>query len=178
MSDGAVINPGCVYTIGHGGRTMDQLISELSNHNVQFVIDVRSAPYSRYQPEFSKKPLERILIQHKVKYVFMGDDLGGRPKDSECYTNGTVDYSKCRTRDFFRRGIERVRNAYQQGYRVCLLCSEGKPWKCHRSRLIGAALQDQGIDVRHILPDGTVCTQDDMIRKLTGGQGDLFGADL
>ncbi len=53
------------------------------------------------------------------------------------YTDGKVDYSKCRTKEFFRRGIERIRNAYNQGLRVCLLCSEGKPWQCHRSKLVG-----------------------------------------
>ena len=172
MNDGAMIHPGRVYTIGHGGRTIDELISELSNHDVQFVIDVRSTPYSRHQPEFSKKSLERVLLQHEVKYVFMGDDLGGRPKDSECYTNGTVDYRKCRTKDFFRRGIERIRNTYVQGHRVCLLCSEGNPWKCHRSKLIGAVLQDEGIEVLHLLPDGTVRSQDEVAHSVPDRERD------
>lgn len=170
-------NPGCIYTIGHGGRTIDEFIHELSDHAVQFVIDVRSVPYSRYQPEFSKRSLERNLLEHQVKYVFMGNELGGRPTDAECYTNGRIDYSKCQSKAFFLRGIERVKSAYQQGYRICLLCSERKPWKCHRSRLIGAALQDEGIEVLHLLPDGTVGTQDEVIREVTGGQVNLFGTE-
>ena len=176
MSEGIARDPGHVYTIGHGGRTIDELVNLLRMHDVQFLIDVRSVPNSRHQPDFSKKPLEQTLLHHGLKYVFMGKELGGWPKDSACYTNGKVDYSKCRNKAFFRQGIDRLKMAFCQGYRVCLLCSEEKPWKCHRSRLIGAVLQDEGIDVRHILPDGTVGTQDDVIRELTGGQGDLFGA--
>jgi uncharacterized protein (DUF488 family) len=166
---------GRIYTIGHGGRTTDELLDLLRKVEVQFVIDVRSAPYSRYQPEFSREPLEGLLAHHGLKYVFMGDDLGGRPKDPDCYTDGKVDYSKCRTKEFFRRGIERIRNAYNQGLRLCLLCSEGKPWQCHRSKLVGAALLDEGIEVLHLLPDGGIRTQDEVIQELTGGQGSLFG---
>ena len=166
---------GRVYTIGHGGRTTEELLDQLRRAEVQFVIDVRSAPYSRFQPDFSKEPLEGFLSRHGLKYVFMGDDLGGRPKDPDCYTDGKVDYNKCRTKDFFQRGIGRVQSAYNRGFRVCLLCSEGKPWQCHRSKLVGAALLDEGIEVLHLLPDGRAFTQDEVIRELTGGQADLFG---
>ena len=170
-----VMSTGCIYTIGHGSRTTDDLLDRLRQVDVQFLIDVRSVPYSRYQPEFSKEPLQQLLAQHGLKYVFMGDDLGGRPKDPDCYINGKVDYHKCQTKDFFRRGIGWIRRVYEQGFRVCLLCSEGKPWQCHRSKLIGAALHDEGIEVLHLLPDGGNITQNEAIQELTGGQSDLFG---
>lgn len=166
---------GCIYSIGHGVRTAEGLISHLRQVDVQYVIDVQSLPYSRYQPEFSREPLEGLLVRSGLRYVFMGDDLGGRPKDPECYTDGKVDYTTCRTKEFFRREIGRVRSAYNQGLRVGLLCSEGKPWQCHRSKLVGAALLDEGNQVLHLLPDGGVRTQEEVIREITGGQGDLFG---
>ncbi len=167
---------GRVYTIGHGGRTPAELVGQLRGDDVRFLIDVRSAPYSRYQPEFSRDPLSAFLSRGGIKYVFMGDLLGGRPPDPDCYTDdGKVDYRKCRTKDFFRRGIQRVRDAYDQGLRVCLFCSEGKPWECHRSKLVGAALGEEGIEILHVLPDGSTRTQDDVLRMLTGGQADLFG---
>jgi len=166
---------GCIYTIGHGGRTTDDFMEQIRKAEVQFVIDVRSSPHSRYQPEFSKEPLEGLLSRNSIKYVFLGDDLGGRPNDPDCYTDGKVDYDKCRTKDFFRRGIDRVRSAYEQDLRLCLLCSEGKPWQCHRSKLIGAVLLEEGIDVLHILPDGTTRSQEEVIRELTGGQVNMFG---
>ena len=143
---------------------------------MQFLVDVRSVPYSQYQPEFSREPLERQLVRHGLTYVFMGDDLGGRPKDPDCYyANGKVHYSKCRTKEFFRRGIRRLRSAYNQSLRVCLLCSEGKPWQCHRSKLVGAALLDASIEALHILPDGEIRTQSEVIQELTGGQENFFG---
>lgn len=169
------MSTGLIFSIGHGGRSLDEFLDQLRQVDVKFVIDVRSAPYSRYQPEFSREPLKRSLGQCGLKYVFMGDDLGGRPGDPDCYIDGKVDYGKCRTKDFFVRGIRRLHSAYDQGLRVCLLCSEGKPWQCHRSKLVGAALLDEGIEVLHLLPDGRVRTQEEVIRELTGGQADLFG---
>ncbi len=166
---------GRVYTIGHGGRTIDECIDQLHNLGILFVIDVRTSPYSRYQPEFSKGHLEEHLKRAGISYGFMGDALGGHPTDPACYTAGKVDYDKCRTKAPFQHGIGRLKHAYEQGYRICLLCSEGKPHQCHRSKLIGAALADEGITCNHILPDGRVLPQDELIRELTGGQGDLFG---
>ncbi|MBN2494531.1 MAG: DUF488 domain-containing protein [Deltaproteobacteria bacterium] len=166
---------GRIYTIGHGGRSFDSFLDQLQRAEVQYVIDVRSSPYSSHQPEFAKKPLSERLGRAGIGYVFMGDALGGRPADPDCYSGGKVDYGRCRTKDFFRRGIGRVRSAYAQGLRICLLCSEGKPDNCHRARLIGAVLSEEGIDVLHILPDGTTRTQQELVRERTGGQVDLFG---
>lgn len=175
----AQVHRGQVFTIGHGGKTADQLVEQLHRLEVGFVIDVRSAPYSRYQPDFSREPLSAHLARNTLKYVFMGDLLGGRPQDPDCYTDeGKVDYRKCRTKSFFIQGLRRIRTAYEQGLRVCLLCSEGKPWECHRSKLVGAALLEEGIDIRHVLPDGTTRSQDEVLRELTAGQVDLFGAQF
>ena len=166
-----------VFSIGHGGRSLDTLVAQLHQLEVPYLIDVRSSPYSKYQPEFSREPLCKQLEQRDVRYVFMGDLLGGRPGDPDCYDDdGKVDYQRCRTKDFFVRGIERLRTAHVKGMRVCMLCSEGKPWECHRSKLIGWVLQEHGITVEHVLPDGSLRTQDQVIEQLTAGQGELFGA--
>lgn len=168
---------GRVFSIGHGGRTMDVLVEQLRRLEVSYLIDVRSSPYSRFQPEFSRAPLSAQLDLHQVRYVFMGDLLGGRPDDRDCYdAEGKVDYQRCRTKPFFLRGIERLLTAYTKGMRVCMLCSEGKPWECHRSKLVGWVLQEHSVDVEHVLPDGSLRTQDQVIQQLTSGQGDLFGS--
>ena len=57
-----------VYTVGHGGRTVDEIVRQIRAKGIQFVIDVRSVPYSRYQPEFSRKPLARALRDAGLKY--------------------------------------------------------------------------------------------------------------
>jgi len=164
---------GKIYSIGHGGLTGVALNEHLRRAGVQFLIDVRSVPYSRHQPEFGRELLQHSL-DSTVKYVFMGALLGGRPDDDSCYTNGRVDYTKTRTKDFFKRGIDRLRSAHEQGFAICMLCSEAQPSQCHRAKMIGQTLADEGIEVLHILPDGRIRSQPDVMRELTGGQGALF----
>lgn len=172
-----VVMSGRIFSIGHGGRSLDALAQQLRRLDVPYLIDVRSSPYSRYQPEFSREPLSRLLALQQIRYVFMGDLLGGRPDDPDCYDDeGKVDYQRCRTKPFFQRGIERLLTAYTKAMHVCLLCSEGKPWECHRSKLIGWALEEQGVHVEHVLPDGSLRSQEQVIEQLTAGQGELFGS--
>ncbi len=92
-----------------------------------YLIDVRSSPYSRFNPEFSQEALEKHLKQYRIRYVFMGDTLGGRPNDSTCYVDGKVDYAQVREKPFFQQGIERIRTAWEKQLRVALMCSEASP---------------------------------------------------
>jgi uncharacterized protein (DUF488 family) len=167
--------PGHVFTIGHGNQSREAVLEQLIRANVSFVVDVRSSPYSRFQPVFSREPLDGFLRESRIRYVFMGDLLGGRPDDDDCYTAGKVDYDKIREKDFFVRGIARLKSAYEQGLTICLLCSEGQPSQCHRSKLVADELVKQGIDVTHLLPDGSRRSQEEVIKELTKGQGSLFG---
>lgn len=165
---------GQVFSIGHGKHSLGALCGYLQRENVGYVIDVRSAPYSRHQPEFSREPLAQTLLQNSIKYVFMGDLLGGRPKDESCYTAGKVDYSKIRLKEPFNKGINRLVDAHRQGLNICMLCSEAHPKQCHRSKLVGEALFERGIEVMHIMPDGLRMKQSDVIAELTGAQASLF----
>lgn len=163
-----------MFSIGYGSSTIDKVVECLKRVRVEFIIDVRSVPYSRFQPNFIREHFQEFLRNHGIRYVFMGKDLGGRPKDEACYTDGKVDYTKCQEMGFFQNGLSRLLDAYSQGLRICLLCSEGKPWMCHRSKLIGVALAREGISLTHILPGGQEESQKSVIDRLTGGQGDMF----
>ncbi len=181
MSEDDIEMPnGYIFTIGHGGRTAEELLELLQRENIEYVIDVRSRPYSRFQPEFCKGPLQGFLRRNKVGYVFMGDDLGGHPDDPSCYfDDGRVDYDACQTKAFFLRGIDRLLEARRQGLRICLLCSEGKPWECHRSKLIGQFLFDKkGVEISHFLPNGEIRLQKDVMVEVDHGQPGLFGNNL
>lgn len=166
-----------IYTIGYGSRSITELIEVLHQHEIAYLIDVRSAPYSRYKPEFSKAPLANELERHNIRYVFMGDTLGGRPDDETCYVNGKVDYEKVKATEFYQRGIERLHTAFTQQQSVVLMCSEGKPEECHRCKLIGTTLTTQNIRVIHIDENGEQMTQEQIIDRLTGGQLSMFGED-
>jgi len=164
-----------LFTIGYGSRSLDELIAELKANGIEFLLDVRSSPYSKFKPEFSKEVLQLRLERARIKYLFMGDTLGGQPKDPACHTDGKVDYDKVRVQPFFQEGIARLCKAFEKQRPVALMCSEGKPEQCHRSKLIGEALTAAGIPICHIDEDGTHLTQTQVIDRLTKGQMDLFG---
>jgi len=153
-----------ILTIGYGSRSMEDFIATLQRYGVRYVIDIRSAPYSRYKPEFSKDALDGALDEAGIRYVFMGDALGGRPDDAECYdAEGKVDYETVKTKPFYRAGLERIATAFEQQNHVVLMCSEGKPQDCHRSKLIGVSLDEAGIPVQHIDENGDLKSQEEVM---------------
>ena len=167
-----------IYTIGYGSRSIDEFIEALQEHAIAYLIDVRSAPYSRYKPEFSREPLEAELQRHGIRYVFMGDTLGGHPDDERCYdVNGKVDYEKVKETEPYQGGIQRLQAASAQKQCVALMCSEGKPENCHRSKLIGETLERRNIQITHIDENNELQSQMHIIDRLTGGQMPLFGED-
>lgn len=165
-----------VYTIGYGARSLEEFLAALKANEIEYLIDVRTAPYSKFKPEFSKELLQHHLERSGIRYIFMGDTLGGQPNDPSCQTDGKVDYDKLRQQPFFTTGLQRVQQAFQQQHRLALMCSEGRPEQCHRSKLIGEALAAAGVPVRHIDEDGALLSQLEVIERLTRGQMELFGA--
>jgi uncharacterized protein (DUF488 family) len=142
----------------------------LREHGVQYVIDVRSQPYSRHQPQFNREVLSALLHGEGVGYVFMGDLLGGRPADPTCYVDGKVDYVACRAKPWFQSGIERLERALQGGHRLALMCSEARPEQCHRTKLIAIELVERGVTVLHIDEAGSVISHAAAMLRIDGGQ--------
>ena len=166
-----------VFTIGHGGRTAEQLLALLAEHHIGYLIDVRSVPFSKYQPEFDQHSIEPLAAAKGIQYLAMGDSLGGRPKDPTCYLDGAVDYELCQTKEWFQKGIARLKHAVTGGHRVALLCSELRPEMCHRTKLIGRELALQGTQVVHIDETDALVEQGAVLARITGGQAQLFGDD-
>lgn len=153
-----------IYTVGYGSRSIEELIEVLQQYGIRWVVDVRTAPYSRYKPEFSKDALQHVLEAAGFRYLFMGDSLGGRPNDPSCYDDeGRVTYEKVETREFYQSGIERIKDAFKQQQSIVLMCSEGRPQECHRSKLIGVSLHDADIPVAHIDENNDIITQEDVM---------------
>ena len=167
-----------IYTIGYGSRSITEFIEVLQQYEIAYLIDVRSVPHSSYKPEFSKKPLAKEVEKHGIRYVFMGEQLGGKPDDESCYVNGMVDYEKVKDAEFFQRGIERLHTAFTQQQRIALMCAEGKPEHCHRTKLISATLTTQDLPVIHIDENSEQITQEQVIDRITGGQLNLFGEEM
>ena len=163
-----------IYTIGYGNRSFKDFVTLLQRYDIKYVVDVRSQPYSRFNPEFSKELFEKQLKQCGIHYVFMGDTLGGRPNDSTCYVDGKVDYAKLREKSFYQGGLERIRAAWEKQLCFALMCAEIKPEECHRGKLIGNTLVEQHMGVAHIDEVDNIKTQEELNLALTSGQFSLF----
>ncbi len=164
-----------IYTIGYGNRSMEEFVELLHHYDIKFLVDIRSQPHSRFKPEFSRDALEKRLKQHHIRYISMGDTLGGRPKDPSCYVDDRVDYARVREKPFYQQGISYLHTAWEKQLHVALMCSEAKPQECHRSKLIGNTLIEQDIEVVHIDETGKeLKTQKEINEILTNGQLLLF----
>lgn len=165
-----------LYTIGHGNRKAPDFLALLREHGIEYLVDVRSIPLSRFHPQFNRNALESFLAQHDIRYVFMGDELGGRPKDVSCYDKeGKVDYDILKTKDFFKNGIHRLKTAYNKDINLAIMCSERNPCECHRSKLIGQVLVADKIIVQHIDEHGKIKDHAIVINEINKGPMDLFG---
>lgn len=153
-----------VFTIGHSNHTMDHFLRLLLLSSVEVVADTRSHPHSKFSPQFSRVSLDNALRGTRIKYVYLGLELGGRPEGPEFYDDkGRVRYDKIAESFEFQTGLARLRSGIDN-YSVALLCSEEDPAVCHRSLLIGRVLADQGIAVEHIRGDGTVQSEAEMAK--------------
>lgn len=170
-----------LYTIGHGNRKSEDFLALLKEFGIEYLIDVRSQPYSKFNPQYNQNDLKFLLERNGIKYVFMGDNIGGRPKDTSCYdSEGKVDYEVVKTKEFFISGIERLKTAYNKDINVVIMCSESKPCECHRSKLIGKVLNTDNIILKHIDENGKVKDQATVINELNKGLSaiDLFGNQI
>lgn len=167
-----------IYTIGHGNRKQEEFLDLLKQYDIQYLIDVRSQPYSKFNPQFNQRDIMFVLESSGIKYVFMGDTLGGRPTDKSCYDHeGKVDYESVKTKIFFKQGIDRLKTAYGKNVNVAIMCSESKPTECHRTKLIGRFLATDNIFLQHIDEKGIVKDQLTVINEMNKGLSDidLFG---
>lgn len=155
------------YSIGHSNHPMDVFLNFLKKFQINTLIDVRSYPFSKYQPQFNQENLENFLIKENINYRFFGKNLGGRYNDPKLqFPDGIVDYNKVRQRPEFQEAIKELERIIQNGNRVALMCSEKDPFDCHRSLLISKVLDRDGIIVDHILNNGQTESQKSMEERL------------
>jgi len=147
-----------IHTIGHSNRRWDDFLALLQRHGVTFLVDVRSRPRSRF-PHFNAGRLAPALESAGIRYVPMGESLGGKPNDPALYSGGGEpgkdfpDFNLVRETTHYREGIaalaEWVRELPEG--QICIVCAEGDPAKCHRTLLIRPDLETLGIEVVDIV---------------------------
>ena len=166
-----------IYTIGHSNHEIDTFLSLLRLQQITAIADVRSHPVSRRFPQFDKKALQARLMAAGIRYVFLGDGFGARPRDPACYTNGRTDFDKVRLAPSFAEALMRLRSG-TQAFRVCLMCAERDPADCHRTWLVAQTLHEAGVTVTHLLADGAMEAHAALLRRVAGTDGcsgSLFG---
>ena len=153
-----------LFTIGHSNHSIEHFLELLRRHGVEVIADVRSRPYSRFVPHFGRERLARLLDDAGLGYLFLGQELGGKPLQDDS-PQARLDYP-ARTREpSFQRGIETLLDVLAER-QVALMCRERDPLDCHRLHLICRHLRPMALDIRHILPDGDVEVQQATERRL------------
>ena len=165
-----------VLTVGHSNHPLETFVSLLRRHDVTTLADVRSTPYSRFNPQFNRKSLDASLQAHGIAYLFLGQALGGRPEDRSCYEDGRVRYDRLAQTPLYREGIDQVIERAEVE-RLALMCAEREPLDCHRTLLVGRSLVERNLAVAHILADGTLEPHDDAMDRLLDSVG-LPAGDL
>ncbi len=173
-----------IHTIGHSNHPIQAFLGLLQRHAITAVADVRSTPYSRFNPQFRREKLQTSLASAGIQYVFLGEELGARSRDSACYdSDGRVSYARLARTELFRSGIQRLLTGMMQ-YRIALMCAEREPLECHRTILVSRELVREGVPVVHILADGSLETHGQTLERLVTSlkltETDLFSdrADL
>jgi uncharacterized protein (DUF488 family) len=98
-----------ILTVGHSNHPIERFLELLRQNGVTAVGDVRSAPLSRYNPQFNKEALQRSLRDAGIAYIFLGKELGGRSSDRACYVDGRIQYDRVARTEAFQTVVERVR---------------------------------------------------------------------
>ena len=171
-----------IHTVGHSNHPIERFIALLQPHGITAVADVRSTPYSRFNPQFRREKLQAALDDVGIQYMFLGEELGARSQDPACYdADGRVSYARLAATDLFRQGIERLKAGTAE-HRISLMCAEREPLECHRTILVARELVREGVAVTHILADGSLESHEHAMERLAVklklgaglGAGDLF----
>jgi len=155
-----------IFTIGHSQHPMKHFIELLNMHNINYVIDVRSTPYSKYAQEYDRENIKNILKQNNIEYCFMGKSFGARQDDRTLYTtSGYLDFEKVAMADKFNVALSSVKRGMENN-NIALMCLEKAPIDCHRAILVGNAFYRANCNVEHILEDGILKNHDQLNLEL------------
>lgn len=159
-----------IHTIGHSNTDIAEFIGKLTLHNIDLLIDIRSAPYSQFTPQFNQETVKKACINNNIDYLFLGHYLGGKPSDASVIDNKLhIDYKELSKKDYFLHGIDQLLSLCAK-HQLCLMCAEGRPDKCHRHLLVAPALEKEGVEILHILPDGGIVSEAELSPAINKGQ--------
>jgi uncharacterized protein (DUF488 family) len=149
----------CIYTIGHSTHPITEFIELLRSQKITQLVDIRTIPKSRHNPQFGQEEIEKSLKEAGIKYVYLKELGGLRPAKHETVNDGWHNlsfrnYADYMQTDEFAAGIEELMKLSEKRV-TAIMCAEAVPWRCHRS-LVSDALLVRDIPVCEIIGKGTV----------------------
>jgi len=154
-----------LFSIGHSNLDAAPFIARLQEHGVTALADVRSHPYSRFLPHFNRAALHKCLVDAGIQYVFLGQELGARPEDPDCYQDGKAIYERIAATERFKLGLQRLRRGLER-YNVAIMCAEQDPLTCHRAILVCQQLRRESFPIHHILKTGELESHFDLETRM------------
>lgn len=142
-----------IFTIGHSNQLFSSLLELIQNNDINLVVDVRTSPYSKYSAHFNKKPLQKALADSQIEYVYLGNKIGGKPRDKKFYHNDKLVYHRLEKDSKYQEGLSELLKLAED-YKIVVMCSEEDPYHCHRHHLISQSLLKQGFHIHHIRGSG------------------------
>lgn len=168
-----------IFTVGHSNHSPEEFLALLNRHGITAVADVRSQPYG-WLEHFGREHISAFLKAAGIEYVFLGNQVGARREEPECYEGDMAVYEKIAWLPAFQEGLSRLRRGAEK-YRLALMCAEKEPLDCHRTILICRNLRQFVLRIQHILADGTLedhaQTEKRLVRQM-GVTRTLFEPDL
>ena len=148
-----------IWSIGHSTHSYDTFLALLVSNRIQAVADVRSRPFSGYNPHFNLERIRAELEANDIRYVHIGRELGAHREEYGPGRDTPIGFSEITSSDLFQSGLARLVQGAER-YRVAMMCGEKDPLTCHRTHLIERALREfkPEFQVEHINSDGTIET--------------------
>ena len=158
-----------VYTIGHSNHPPETFVRLLTDAKIEVLVDLRSNPGSPWASYANPHDLKHILKAAGIQYLYLGDVLGGRPNDPDCYNpqTGKPDYQLMQNKEPFQQGLGQLLEGLKR-YRICVMCAEEDPSSCHRNLLVGEGLRRKGIQMLHIRGTGQIQTDEELWKEKAG----------
>lgn len=142
-----------IYTLGHSNHQLEFFLKLLEDHKIEQLVDVRSAPFSKFSPHFNKNEIKQSLEERGIVYFYLGNMIGGRPSNDQYYHDGKVIYNLVEKDQKYLEGINELTELIRDKKTV-IMCSEEDPHRCHRHNLITPTLKKMGFQIYHIRGNG------------------------
>jgi uncharacterized protein (DUF488 family) len=150
-----------LFTIGHSNHPLGYFLALLRAHGIETLCDVRTTPYSRFHPQFNQRTLRQAVEAEGIGYLYLGQALGGKPKDPGYPEDTRVRFALIAATPEFRAGMARLLEE-ARAHRTAILCAERDPGVCHRSLLVCSHLAAD-VAVHHILADGSLKARQELV---------------